>query len=339
MKDIQNLQVIEQDSITVDVLLQSPLNLQSLTGNIGYKNLIKDKNVSRPQLALTGYFSIFTYERVQIFGNTEIHYLSSLPLEEKIMRFSKLADFPIPCVIITNNNTIDADLIDIAKKQNIAILTTNYETTKTTSLLSEFLDDQFAPQVVVHGSFVDVYGVGILFIGKSGIGKSEIALDLVERGHRIVADDIVMLTKKGETILMGTGTSMVQHFMEIRGLGIIDIRQMFGIRSIRFQKRLEIVVELEDWNSEIEYTRTGLDEEPINMMGVEVQYVKLPIFPGKNVTVIAEVIALNYLLRTYGYNAAKVLTDKLTEAIQKKSSSETAFYDQRLISYFQSDKE
>jgi HPr kinase/phosphorylase len=339
MKDIQNLQVIEQDNITVDVLMQSPLKFQSLTGNIGFKNLIKDKNVSRPQLALAGYVSIFTYERVQIFGNTEIHYLNTLTIEEKIKRFSTLAEFSVPCIIITNNNTLDKELIEIAKKQNIAILTTSHETTKTTSLLSEFLDDQFAPQVVVHGSFVDVYGVGILFVGKSGIGKSEIALDLVERGHRIVADDIVMLTKKGETILMGTGTSMVQHFMEIRGLGIIDIRQMFGIRSIRFQKRLEIVVELEDWNSEIEYTRTGLDEEPIKIMEVEVQYVKLPIFPGKNVTVIAEVIALNYLLRTYGYNAAKVLTDKLTEAIQKKSSAESAFQDQRLISYFQSDNE
>src|SRR5690606_10128456 len=141
-----------------------------------------------------------------------------------------------------------------------------------------------------------VYGVGVLFIGKSGIGKSEVALDLVERGHRLVADDIIILTKKGEGILMGSGTNLVKHFLEIRGLGIIDVKQMFGVRAIRFQKRLEIIVELEVWNDQSDYTRTGLDAATINISDVEIPYVKLPIVPGKNITVISEVISLNYLL-------------------------------------------
>lgn len=192
---------------------------------------------------------------------------------------------------------------------------------------------------MVHGSFVDVYGVGVLFVGRSGIGKSEIALDLVERGHRLVADDVVMLTKKRDAVLMGTGTSLVKHYMEIRGLGIIDVRQMFGIRAIRFQKRLEIVVELEDWDPEKEYDRIGLDDEPKAVMGVDISSVKLPIFPGKNITVISEVIALNYLLRTYGYNAAKEFANKLREEIERRAQNQNGTVDQRIITYFQSDEE
>lgn len=339
MKSFEKIQVLKKEKISVEMLLQSPAKLEPLDGRTGLNNYIYDKNIYRPQLALAGFLSVFNYNRVQIFGNTEYHYLMSLSDEERTKAFRNLCQFAIPCIILSNNNLLDDSLMKFARDKNIAMFTTPYETTKVSYLLSEFLDDQFAPQAVIHGSFVDVYGVGILFVGRSGIGKSEVALDLVERGHRLVADDIVMLTKKRETILMGTGTSLVQHFMEIRGLGIIDVRQMFGIRSIRFQKRLEIIVELEDWSPSKDYTRTGLDEEPVSIMNVEIQNVKLPIFPGKNITVIAEVIAINYLLRTYGYNAAKVLSDKLADTIKKRSSPETAFQDQRIITFLQGDNE
>lgn len=335
MKRLENLQILKQDKIFVEMLIESPVKLKVLTDEIGMKNEIENKNIYRPQLALTGYYSQFDYNQVQIFGNTEYHYLNDLPKKERLKSFDKMTEFEIPCMILTNGHIFDKELLDIAAKNNVAVFSTPFETTKASFLLTEYLDDQFATQSVIHGSFVDVYGCGILFVGRSGIGKSEIALDLVERGHRLVADDIVMLTKKRERLIMGTGTSMIQHFMEIRGLGIIDVRQMFGIRSIRFQKRLEIIVELEEWNSSHEYTRTGLDEEPVDIMGVEVQYIKLPIFPGKNITVIAEVIAINYLLRTYGYNAAKILTNKLHESIKKKSSPEEAFRTKRVIPYFQ----
>jgi HPr kinase/phosphorylase len=339
MKLYDNLKVLQQEKVPVEHLLQSPAKLECLTGDSGLKNFIQNKYLYRPQLALAGYVGLFNYNQVQIFGNTEHYYLNSLNKTDKVKAFATLCQFPIPCIVLTNNNKLDRDLIAIAKKNSIAVFTTPYDTTTTTFRLSEYLDDVFAPQVVVHGSFMDVYGVGMLFAGKSGIGKSEIALDLVERGHRLVADDVVMLTKKREAILMGTGTSMVQHFMEIRGLGIIDVRQMFGIRSIRFQKRLETVVVLEEWDRSQQYTRTGLDEEPQEIMGVEISTVKLPIFPGKNITVIAEVIALNYLLRTYGYNAAKVFSDKLRDSIKMKSGPGKAFSDSRIITYFQSDNE
>ncbi|MBI5326614.1 MAG: HPr kinase/phosphorylase [Ignavibacteriae bacterium] len=339
MKQFEDIKILQQKKISIEQLFEAPIKLESLSGNIGLGNNIVDKNIYRPQLALTGFVDLFNYKQVQILGNTEIFYLKSLSKEERINSFTKICQFPIPCMILTNNHSLEPELLEITKKNKIALLRTPFETTKATYLLSEFLDDQFAPQAVVHGSYVDVYGVGVLFVGRSGIGKSEIALDLVERGHRLVADDVVMLTKKRESIIMGTGTSLVKHFMEIRGLGVIDIRQMFGIRSIRFQKRLEIIVELLEWNEAQEYTRTGLDEAPTEVMGIEISTVKLPIFPGKNITVIAEVVAINYLLRTYGYNAAKVFSDNLQVEITKNIGPKTVFQDQRHISFFQSDNE
>jgi HPr kinase/phosphorylase len=209
-----------------------------------------------------------------------------------------------------------------------------YSTTKLVYLLSDFLDDQFAQRITIHGSFVDVYGIGICFVGKSGIGKSEVALDLIERGHRLVADDVIILTKKGEGILMGSGTDIVKHNMEIRGLGIIDVERMFGIRAIRYQKRLELVVELEIWKDKAEYTRTGLDESFVTISEVEIPYIKLPIIPGKNITVISEVIALNYLSKHYGHDAAKVFQNRLSEQIKGKNADT-----QRSTDYFEHDFE
>lgn len=339
MSQFDRLKTITKDNILVKQLLTSPVQLTTIAGQAGHDNMITDKNLHRPQLALAGFVELFTFHRVQVFGNTEIYYLKSLPCEERIKACETIANFAIPCIILTNNHNFDRELLDVFESRNITVFTTPFETTKAIYLLSDFLDDQFALQVAMHGSFVDVYGVGVLLTGRSGIGKSEIALDLIERGHRLVADDLVMFTKKRESVLMGTGTNLSQHFMEIRGLGIIDVEKMFGIRAIRFQKRLEIVVELEEWNRDNEYTRTGLEEAPLSLVGVDVASVKLPLFPGKNVTVITEVIALNYLLRTYGYNAAKVFADRLQEQINLRRLHKKAAHDQRLVSYFQSDDE
>ncbi|MGA2296232.1 MAG: HPr(Ser) kinase/phosphatase [FCB group bacterium] len=339
MAKFDDVKILQQKKITVEKLTEVPLNFEKVTGSLGMENEINDKNINRPQLALAGYVGLFNFKQVQILGNTEFAYLKSLSKEDRISAFEKITEYPIPCMVLTNNHKLEPDLLNVVKKKNTAVLRTPYETNKVTYMFLEYLDDQFAPQCVFHGSFVDVYGVGILFTGRSGIGKSEIALDLVERGHRLVADDVVMLTKKRESILIGTGTSLVKHFMEIRGLGIIDLRQMFGIRSIRFQKRLEIVVELMEWVSGEEYTRTGLDEQPEKILGVDVSFVKLPIFPGKNITVIAETIAIHYLLRTYGYHTSKVFSDNLSQEIMKNKGPKSAFQDQRYISYFQSDSE
>ncbi len=333
-----NQKETQKKSITIGFLYErnkDRLRLKLLNGEIGFEKTIIDKNVHRPGLALAGYVELFTFNRVQIFGNTEIRYLNHLDLENRIKAFSRITEFDIPCIIMTNENRLEDELLNIATKHNIAVFQTPFETTKAIYILGDFLDDQFALQSAVHGSFVDVYGIGVLIIGRSGIGKSEIALDLVERGHRLVADDVVMVTRKGEGILMGAGTDIVKHFMEIRGLGLIDVRSMFGIRAIRFQKRVEVVVELMDWNPDEDYTRTGLDSEGKKILDVEILHVKLPIFPGKNVTVICEVIALNYLLKHYGYDAAKEFAKKLESVIDGKSKK----IGERVIDYFEHDFE
>jgi HPr kinase/phosphorylase len=267
---------------------------------------------------------LFTYDRVQIFGNTEIKYLNHLTFKERLKAFQTIFQFDLPCIFVTSENKLDDELIAIATEHKVSIILTPLETTKFVYFISDFLDDHFAPQTVLHGSFVDVYGIGVLITGRSGIGKSEIALDLIERGHRLVADDVVMVTRKGEGILIGAGSDVVKNYMEIRGLGLIDVRSIFGIQAIRFQKRVEIIVELQEWHSDIEYTRTGLDHEYISILGVNLPHIKLPIFPGKNITVIVEVIALDYLLKQYGYDSAKEFAKRLDVAIAEKMKGKRA---------------
>ncbi|MEK7818751.1 MAG: HPr(Ser) kinase/phosphatase [Bacteroidota bacterium] len=335
--EIKDLKIFKKESITVNYLfekLEKRLGLVKLN-ECGQENLITDKNLHRPGLALAGYVDLFTFYRVQIIGNTEIFYLQSLNLKNKIDTASKLMQFKIPCVIVTNGNTFDAEILKIATEKNIPIFQTQLETTQASYYLSDFLEDQFAEQSTMHGSFVDIYGVGVMIIGRSGIGKSEIALDLIERGHRLVADDVVNVTRKGESILIGTGNDVVRHYMEIRGLGIIDVQKIFGIRSIRFQKRIEVIVELLEWNKDSDFTRTGLDNKTINIMGTEIQHVKLPIFPGKNITVITEVIALNYLLKLHGHDSAKTFSDRLEKIISEKKGSGA----KRIVDYFGDDFE
>jgi len=341
---IKNVQEIKKESITVEYFFQACKDRFKLSkvskGKTGFDNIIKDRNINRPGLALAGYTGLFTFDRVQILGNTEIRYLKHLSGNERTKALETFFSFDIPCICLTVNNAPTPEFLEIAEKHKIPVFITPLATTKFAYFITDFLDDQFSPQVALHGSFVDVYGVGLLFYGRSGIGKSEIALDLIERGHRLVSDDVVMISRKGEGILMGSGTELVKHFMEIRGLGIIDVRSIFGIRAIRFQKRVELIVNLEEWSSRKEYTRTGLDEDIITILGVEIPFVRLPIFPGKNITVISEVIALNYLCKHYGYDAAKTLSRKLDIALQKKlKKSEKKGDFERAIEYLEHDFE
>ena len=296
---------------------------------------VTESNLHRPGLALAGYIELFTYQRVQILGNTENQFLQHLSVEERTAAFERLVDFPIPCLFLTNGNQLDPAQIEQARGRDIPVYGTPMPSTEFMALLRDFLYDQFAPQMNLHGSLVDVYGIGLLLTGKSGIGKSEVALDLVERGHRLVADDVVIVTRKEEQVLMGSGTDLVQHFMEIRGLGLIDIRAMFGIRAIRFQKRVEVLVNMQLWDAEEEYTRLGMVDSHETVLGVELPVVKVPITPGKNITVICEVIAMTHLLRNYGYDPAEVFSKRLAEHIRQKTTPHPT----RGIEYFEHDYE
>jgi HPr kinase/phosphorylase len=329
--------VWRKESITVGFLYNQGNNvckLKLFTENHDFDKKIYEQNVHRPGLALAGFVDLFSFARVQIFGNTEIRYLQLQSQEKTEESLDKIFKFEIPCIILTNNNKPSEILLRKAEEKRVPIFGTELTTTKLIYFISDFLDDQFTPRLTLHGSFVDVYGVGMLFTGKSGIGKSEVALDLIERGHRLVADDVIVLSKKGEGILMGSGTDVGKHYMEVRGLGIIDIQKMFGIRAIRYQKRLEVIVELEIWNDNSNYTRTGLDDQTANILDIDIPYVKLPILPGKNITVISEVISLHYLLKHYGYDAARAFQERLNQKIREKGNSIN-----RGINYFEHDFE
>ena len=297
---------------------------------------VTEADLHRPGLALAGYVKLFTHHRIQVIGNTETNYLKNMPKEQQIEAFGNLTQFDIPIIFLTHDNTLPDYLLEMAEEAGIPIYGTSVETTQFMHLVHDFLEDQFALQTMVHGSMVDVYGIGILIAGKSGIGKSEVALDLVERGHRLVADDVVILTKKNN-VLMTSATEMNKHFMEIRGLGIIDIMSMFGVRAIRYQKRLEVVLELSLWDESKDIERTGLNRDTTSIMGVDIPLINLPITPGKNITVIAEVIAMNYLLRHYGYDAAEAFQEKVKNHIAQKEDPRAM--PKRAIEYFEGDIE
>lgn len=309
------------ETLTVEKLFndtKEKFQLELLNNKASFNRQIEEADLNRPGLALTGFVEVFTYKRIQIIGNTENAYLKTLSDVERKRALNKVFSFKIPCLIITERNEPPDELIEISNEKGISIFRTPFKTTKLMHLLSDYMDEKFAPQIIVHGSLVDVYGIGVLFTGRSGIGKSEIALDLVERGHRLVADDVVNISRKAEGILIGTAGEMLQHHMEIRGLGIVDVRSVFGIRSIRLQKRIEVEVQLEEWNDSVDYERIGLDESTTEILDVEIPMVKLPIFPGKNITVIAEVIALHQLLKIYGHHPAQEFNERLIKKMQGK---------------------
>ncbi|MBL7960542.1 HPr kinase/phosphorylase [bacterium] len=281
---------------------------------------LTQRDLHRPGLALAGFVELFTHDKIQILGNTENYYLLSLSESELKHSLEKVFRFDMPCIIITNGNKVIPYMLEFCKQKSIPLAITNVSSTDAIHLITGYLDEIFAPEISVHGSMVDVYGIGMMFTGKSGIGKSEIALDLVERGHRMVADDTVKIRRISENILMARGHNNLRHFIEIRGVGILDIREMFGIRAVRVQKRLEVQVDLQLWDGKEEYERLGLDEQTGKVLNVDIPTIKLPIYPGKNITVIAEAIALNLLLKIYGYDAAKEFSDKLMQEIQNKNA-------------------
>ncbi|HLT47772.1 MAG TPA: HPr(Ser) kinase/phosphatase [Rubricoccaceae bacterium] len=312
----------QKESITVAYMVDQMrarvgVPMEALNGADPEARLVTDVNLHRPGIALAGYTELFTHQRVQVLGNTECRFLMHLPEEERQRAFERLLAFSLPCIVLTEDNELPEPLLDAAERAAVPVYRTPMPTVEFMYRLRDFLEDQFAEQLTLHGSLVDVYGIGLLLTGPSGIGKSEVALDLVERGHRLVADDVVIATKKAEGVLMGAGTELAQHFMEVRGLGIVDVRAMFGIRAIRFQKRIEVIVRMHRWDEAEEYTRIGMVDETERVLDVELPAVKLPIIPGKNVTVICEVIAMNHLLRHYGYDPAEVFARRLAERIQR----------------------
>jgi len=298
------------------------LQLESLTESLASRREIIVSDIHRPGMALMGFVENFLPERIQILAQTELTYLSSLTPTQVSEAIDRLFQFDMPLIVVCKGLEVPPYLLQRANAQQVPVLRTPQSTTPFIHSLTAYLDFMFAPQVSVHGSLVDVYGCGLIFTGRSAIGKSETALDLVERGHRLVADDVVTITRRHGDVLIGSGNQLLRHHMEIRGLGIIDVQAVFGIRSIRLQKRVEVEVRLSEWSSEADYERIGLDERKTSVLGVEIPLVEVPITPGKNITVIGEVIALNYLVKVYGgYSPAERLNQHLIEIMKRKSAA------------------
>lgn len=294
------------------------LALSSVAGQAGIGNTLSTSDVYRPGLALTGFLGLFTFDRVQVMGNTEMLYLSSLDPDVCRQTLETIFQFEIPCMVITDGNGVLPVMVELSNARQIPLLTTPFATTKFAHLFSYYLDDVFAPRTAIHGSLVDVYGIGLLFVGSSGIGKSEIAVDLVERGHRLVADDVVLVSRKVQGMIVGSSGETLRDHIEIRGLGILNVRNMFGVRAVRMQKRVEVVVKLIKWDETAAYDRIGLDEDWVSILDLEVPQVTVPIYPGKNITVIAETIALNYQLKIQGYHTAQEFNRRLVERMKNK---------------------
>ena len=294
------------------------LSLDLLSGGLDSRVPITVSDIHRPGMALMGFTENFLADRIQIIGRTEVSYCATLSEKGRQAAFDRFFQFQMPCIIVAKGLELPAGFLARADRENIPVLRTPQDTTPFIHQLTAFLDFVFAPFQTVHASLVDVYGVGLLFTGRSGIGKSETALDLVERGHRLVADDVVRITRRHGDILIGACNEVLKHTMEVRGLGIIDVQAIFGIRAIRGQKRVEVEVHLTEWSAERDYERVGMDDQMVSHLDVQIPLVTIPIFPGKNITVIAEVVALNHLVKVYGYHPARALNERLIEQMRMK---------------------
>ena len=298
------------------------LQLEVLTESLASSREITISDIHRPGMALMGFVDNFLPERIQILGQTELTYLASLSVARQSEAIDRLFQFTMPLIVVCKGLEVPAHLLERGNHAAVPVLRTPQSTTPFIHSLTNYLDYMFAPHTTVHGSLVDVYGCGLLFTGRSGIGKSETALDLVERGHRLVADDVVTITRRHGDILVGSGSQLMRHHMEIRGLGIIDVQSIFGVRSIRLQKRVEVEVVLKEWSADEDYERMGLEDRKTAILGLEIPRVEVPIVPGKNVTVVAEVVALNYLVKVYGgYSPAERLNQHLIELMKRKSAA------------------
>jgi len=310
--------------VTVGALfeqMREPLQLEQVGSADGLSRELTTGEAQSPGLALAGWTGRFLHHRIQVIGETEVMFLNSRSDEERQLAIDAFFSFPIPCAFVTKGQELPVGLREAALRTGTALFRTQLKTAEFYKRLNPYLENEFAPTTSVHGSLADVFGVGLLFTGTSGIGKSECVLDLVERGHRLVADDLVIIRRRGSDVLLGRGHEMQGHHMEIRGVGLIDVPAIFGIHAVRQQKRVEVVVRLEPWDAAAVVERTGLDEQRTSMLGVELPLITVPLNPGKNITVISEVIAMNHLLKySGGVNTAHAFNERLIGRMRKAAN-------------------
>lgn len=302
--------------------------MKTLVERMDLKNLTPDvdladkcvviPDINRPALPLTGFFENFDHRRVQIIGYAEYSYLQTLSEEQRSRIYDKFLSFDLPCMIFCRALKPDMMLVEKAEKANIPLFSTEMHTSEFTAEIIRWLNVALAPCISIHGVLVEVYGVGVLIMGESGIGKSEAALELIKRGHRLVSDDVVEIRKVSDETLVGSAPDITRHFIELRGIGIVDVKALFGVQSVRETQNIDLVITLEDWNREKEYDRMGLEEQHTEFLGNKVVCHQLPIRPGRNLAVIVETAAINHRQKKMGYNAAQELYKRVQRNLTKK---------------------
>ena len=294
------------------------LELKNLTPEVSTEGIeISSPDINRPALQLAGYFEHFACERVQIIGYVEYTYLKSQNREEKLKNYERFMSSKIPCVIYASRTEPDEDMYEMARKYNKPLLFSNRMTSPLMAEVIRWLNVELAPCISIHGVLVDVYGEGILIMGESGIGKSEAALELIKRGHRLITDDVVEIHKVSDDTLVGTSPEITRHFIELRGIGIIDVKTLYGVESVKETQNIDLVIRLEEWDKDREYDRLGLNEEYTEFLGNKVVCHSIPIRPGRNLAIIVESAAVNHRQKKMGYNAAQELYRREQESINR----------------------
>ncbi len=317
--DTQDLPVNRKRHIAVARLLERmapDLDLEVMAGFQGMGRPVLISDINRPGLAVAGYLEYFANDRVQILGNTETHFMEMLPAAELQQRLANMFSFEIPAFILSRKLEPRNLFLDMCNRRGIPVLRSTRSTDEVISRIILFLAEEFSPETVVHGTAVDVYGVGCMIVGAPGIGKSETALELIERGHRLVADDVVTLKRRREDNLYTETNPVIEHHMEIRGVGIIDVKAVFGVGCVRNSKRVGLVVELSEWEPDTDYDRTGLTEEHVEILGVRVPFLLIPVRPGRNIAIIVEVAALNHRLKELGIHPAMQLNQRIMQIMK-----------------------
>ncbi|MGO3732269.1 MAG: HPr(Ser) kinase/phosphatase [Vagococcus sp.] len=298
------------------------LQLDVYSGEDYLERQVTSSEISRPGLELTGYFNYYPHDRIQMLGKKEITFTEKMTTEEKDMIFRKLCDDATPCFVVARGLTVPEELIKSAKEKHIPIVTASISTSRLSGIISNFLESQLAERTSIHGVLVEVYGLGVLIQGTSGIGKSETGLELIKKGHRLIADDRVDIYQQDERTVIGEAPKILEHLMEIRGVGIIDVMNLFGASSVRNKSQISLVVDLQQWGSDNEFDRLGSGTESVSLANVPIPKISIPVSTGRNVAIIIEVAAMNFRARTMGYDATKKFEENLAKLIEENSSTD-----------------
>ncbi|UYZ21529.1 HPr(Ser) kinase/phosphatase [Mesobacillus jeotgali] len=291
-------------------------DMELVSGEEGINRPITTTDISRPGLEIAGYFEYYPAERLQLLGKTELTFFEKLNSRDRTERMQKLCTDITPGIIVTRDMEVPVELVEAAERESVPLLRSKQKTTRLSSHLTNYLESKLAPTTAVHGVLVDLYGIGVLITGKSGVGKSETALELVKRGHRLVADDCVEIRQEDIGTLVGNSPDLIEHLLEIRGVGIINVMTLFGAGAVRSHKRISLIIDLEIWDQKKSYDRLGLDEEKMKILDTDITKLTIPVRPGRNLAVIIEVAAMNFRLKRMGVNAAEQFTNRLSDVIE-----------------------